>query len=320
MVSVRHVSDVHPADIELAQARIRTRIHHTPVVTCASLDGLVGARLRFKCENLQKTASFKIRGACNAVFSMDDRDASRGVAAHSSGNHAAALAQAAAWRGIPATVVVPDSASPVKRAAAERYGATIVPCGAGLAAREQALDDLVSRTGAVVVHPHDSPEVIAGQGTAVLEMCSQVADLDVFLVPVGGGGLLSGSALAGRLCPGRISVIGVEPEQVDDAARSLRTGVRQPPTDAGSIADGLLTSLGELPFRIIRSEVEDIVTVSEADIVRAMRLIWERAKLIVEPSSAVPVAALLGDNLDLGGKTVGIVLSGGNVNLDALPW
>ncbi|MCG6869172.1 MAG: threonine/serine dehydratase [Gammaproteobacteria bacterium] len=314
------MSDVQPVDVERALTRIRARVHHTPVVTCAGLDALTSARLHFKCENLQKTGSFKIRGACNAVFSLDGRDAARGVAAHSSGNHAAALAQAAAWRGIRATVVVPDTASRVKRAAAERYGASIVPCGAGQTAREQALDDLVSRTGAVVVHPHDDPDVIAGQGTAVLELCEQVEGLDAVLAPVGGGGLLSGSALAARYCSGRISVIGVEPERVDDAARSVRTGVRQPPTDADSIADGLLTSLGELPFRIIRSEVEDIVTVSEDDIVRAMRLIWECTKLIVEPSSAVPLASLTSGALDLRGRAVGIVLSGGNVDLDNLPW
>jgi len=314
------VCDVQPVDVERALARIRKRVHHTPVVTCTGIDALVGARLHFKCENLQKTGSFKIRGACNAIFSLDDRDASRGVAAHSSGNHAAALAQAAAWRGIPASVVVPEDASCVKRAAAEHYGAVIIPCGTGQTAREQALDDLILRTGAVEVHPHDDPNVIAGQGTAVLELCEQVEDLDAVLVPVGGGGLLSGSALAARSGSGRISVIGVEPERVDDAARSVRTGVRQPPTDAGSIADGLLTSLGELPFRIIRSGVDDIVTVSETDIVRAMRLIWERTKLIVEPSSAVPLAALTSGALDLRGRSVGIVLSGGNVDLDHLPW
>lgn len=306
--------------IRTAAARIRPYAHRTPVMTCASLDTQVGAQLFLKCENLQKVGAFKFRGAANAVFSLSDTEAARGVVAHSSGNHAQALALAARLRGIPAYIVMPDNAPAVKKAAVAGYGGQITFCAPTLAAREATQAAVVAATGATVVHPYNDVRVIAGQGTATLELLEDVPDLDVILAPVGGGGLLSGTAIAATELSPNIRAIGVEPAGADDATRSLAAGSIIPSLQPQTIADGLLTSLGDLTFPIIRDRVEQIVTVSEEAIVAAMKFIWERAKLIVEPSAAVPIAALWERRIDLSGLRVGVILSGGNVDLGRLPW
>lgn len=308
------------SQIQRAAERMRPYAHRTPVITCESLNHEVGARLFLKCENFQKVGAFKFRGACNAVFSLSAGEAARGVATHSSGNHAQALALAARLRGIPAHIVMPDHAPAVKKAAVAGYGGRIVFCEPTLAARETALAQVVAETGAEVVHPYNDERVIAGQGTAALELLEDVPDLDAILAPVGGGGLLSGTAIAATEISPRIRVIGAEPELADDACRSLAVGRILPAVSPSrTIADGLLTSLGSLTFAIIRERAERIVTVSEAGIVAAMRFVWERAKLVIEPSAAVPVAALWERRIDLAGLRVGIILSGGNVDLDRLP-
>jgi threonine dehydratase len=306
--------------IQAAAARISPYVHRTPVFTCRSLDAMSGARLFFKCENLQRVGAFKARGAANAVFSLSDREATRGVATHSSGNHAAALALAARTRGVRAYVVMPENAPAVKQRAVAEYGAEIVRCRPTLAAREDTLAEVVTRTGATVIHPYDDLRIIAGQGTAALELCAEVNDLDVVVAPVGGGGLLSGTALAVRGASPRTRVLGAEPAMADDALRSLQAGRIIPSTYPDTVADGLRTSLGELTFPIIQQHVDAIITAGEAEIIAAMRTIWERMKLVVEPSAAVPLAAILSGSVALAGKRVGIILSGGNVDLDTLPW
>ena len=304
----------------MAARRIAPFVHKTPVLTSRTVNQFVDGEVFFKCENLQKTGAFKIRGATNAVLSLSSEQTVRGVATHSSGNHAAALAQAANWRGIKSTVVMPRNAPLVKQRAVAGYGAEIVFCEPTLQARETALADVVKRTDALFVPPYNDYRIIAGQATAALELCEEVTDLDVLMAPVGGGGLLSGSVLAARaLIPG-IRVIGVEPAMVDDAFRSFNAGYVIPIVKPSSIADGLLTSLGTLTFPIIKQYVHDIVTISEEAIVSAMRLIWERMKLVVEPSAAVPLAALINHRIELPGQRIGIILSGGNVDLDNLPW
>jgi len=303
-----------------AARRIQPYAHRTPVLTCASLDQQVGAQVFLKCENLQKVGAFKFRGACNAVFSLPETDAARGVATHSSGNHAQGLALAARLRGIPAYIVMPDKAPAVKRVAVEGYGGKITFCEQTLEARESTLAQVAAETGATVVHPYNNYQVIAGQGTAVLELLQDVPDLDVILVPVGGGGLLSGTAIAAKELFPRIRVIAAEPEQADDAFRSLAAGKIIPSVNPRSVADGLLASLGDLTFPIIQKRVEQIVTVSETGIVAAMKFVWERAKIVIEPSAAVPVGALWEHRIDLTGLRVGVILSGGNVDLDRLPW
>jgi threonine dehydratase len=308
------------ADIRLAAERIRPHAHRTPVMTCSTLDRQVGAQVFLKCENLQRVGAFKFRGACNAVFSLPEGETRHGVVTHSSGNHAQALALAARLRGIPAYIVMPRTAPAVKKAAVAGYGGQITFCEPTLEARETTQAQVVARTGATPIHPYNDPRIIAGQGTAALELLEEVPDLDVILAPVGGGGLLSGTAVAARgLKPG-IRVIAGEPEGADDACRSLAAGRILPSVDPRTIADGLLTSLGELTFAIIREQVERIVPVSEAGIVAAMRFLWERAKLLVEPSSAVPVGVLWERRAGLEGLRVGVILSGGNVDLDRLPW
>jgi threonine dehydratase len=307
-------------DIQAAADRIRPHAHRTPVLTCASLDRQVGATVFFKCENFQKVGAFKFRGACNAVFSLSEAEAARGVVAHSSGNHAQALALAARLRGIPAYIVMPSNAPAVKKAGVEGYGGRITLCEPTLEARESTQEQVVARTGATVVHPYDDPRVIAGQGTAALELLAEIPGLDVILAPVGGGGLLSGTAIAAtELSPG-IRVIAGEPEGADDACRSLAAGAIIPSVNPRTLADGLLTSLGTLTFPIIRQRVERIVTVSEPGIVAAMRYVWERMKIVIEPSSAVPVGVLWERKIDLSGLRVGVILSGGNVDLGTLPW
>ena len=298
-----------------ARARIADKVSRTPVFTSATLDALHRAQLYFKCENLQKCGAFKARGATNAVFALSEDEAQRGVATHSSGNHAAALARAARLRGIRAYVVMPENAAQAKRAAVSRYGGEITWCAPTLAARE-----VLSATGATLVHPYDDLAVMAGQGTAAAELLEQVPDLDLVLCPVGGGGLLSGTAVAAKALSPGIRVIGVEPAGADDAARSFRAGRIFPSVDPHTIADGLRSSLGERPFAEIRRRVDDIVTVPDEAIVAGMRRLWEVLKIVVEPSGAVPYAALLARRAELRGRRIGIVLSGGNVDLDHLPW
>lgn len=308
------------ADIRQAAERIRPYAHRTPVMTCESLNQKLGVQLFLKCENLQKVGAFKFRGACNAVFALSEAEAERGVVAHSSGNHAQALALAARLRGIPAYIVMPSNAPAVKKAAVAGYGGQITFCEPTLAARETTQAQVVAATGATVVHPYNNRQVITGQGTAALELLAAVPDLDAILAPVGGGGLLSGTAIAATELSPQIRVIAAEPAGADDAFRSLAAGMILPAVTPKTIADGLLTSLGDLTFPIIQQRVEQIVTVSEAAIVDAMKFIWERTKLLVEPSAAVPVAALWEQKIDLTGQRVGVILSGGNVDLDRLPW
>jgi threonine dehydratase len=307
-------------NIQEAAERIRPYAHRTPVLTSESLDRVVGAKVFLKCENFQKVGAFKFRGACNAVFSLGDSEAARGVVAHSSGNHAQALALAARLRGVPAYIVMPKNAPAVKKAAVQGYGGQITLCEPTLEARETTQESVVARTGATVVHPYNDERVIAGQGTAAMELLKEVPDLDVVLAPVGGGGLLSGTAIAATELSPRMRVIAGEPEGADDAFRSLSSGTIVPSVAPKTIADGLLTSLGTLTFPIIQNRVEQIVTVSEAGIIAAMRFIWERTKILIEPSAAVPVAVLWERKIDLAGLRVGVILSGGNVDLGALPW
>jgi threonine dehydratase len=307
-------------DIRAAADRIRRHIHRTPVLSCAGIDRIVGARLFFKCENFQKVGAFKIRGATNAVLSLNEQAAAAGVATHSSGNHAAALALAARLRGVPAYVVMPDTAPQVKKDAVAGYGAQITFCTPTLEAREAGLAQVVAETGAAFIPPYNDERIIAGQATAALELLADIPDLDLILTPVGGGGLVSGTALTVRGLSPRSRVIAAEPKGADDAYRSFRAGHIIPSVNPQTIADGLLTSLGDKTFAIIRDCVDDIVTVEEADIIRAMRLIWERMKIVVEPSAAVPLGALLGRSVDVQGKRVAIILSGGNVDLARLPF
>ena len=307
-------------DIHQAAKRIQPYIHRTPVLTNESLNQKVGARVFLKCENLQKVGAFKFRGACNAVFSLRDEEAGRGVCTHSSGNHAQALALAARLRGIPAYIAMPNTAPAVKKAAVAGYGGQITFCEPTLEARETTLAKIVAETGANVVHPYNDERVIAGQGTAALELLEDIPDLDVIITPIGGGGLLSGTSIAATETKKGIRVIGAEPELADDAYRSLKAGEIIPSVKPKTIADGLLTSLGTLTFPIVRERVEQIVTVSEQGIIDSMKFIWERAKIIIEPSSAVAVGVLWERKTDLTGLKVGVILSGGNVDLEKLPW
>ena len=307
-------------DVLAAAARIAPFVHRTPVVTCSALDELCGAQLFLKCENLQKVGAFKARGATNAVLSLSDEEAARGVATHSSGNHAQALALAARRRGIPAWIVMPTTAPAVKRAAVAGYGAEIVPCEPTLAAREQTLREVVARTGAAFVPPYDDERIIAGQGTAALELVADAPALDRVLCPVGGGGLLAGTAVALSGCAPEVKVVGCEPEGADDTARSFAAGRRLPAVDPRSICDGLLTSVGERNFPLIARLAAGIWTVPDRAVIAALRLLFERAKLVVERSGAIGLAAALVHRDELAGARVGIILSGGNVDLDRLPW
>ena len=306
-------------DIRAAALRIAPHVVRTPLRRAAGLSHRLGTDVFLKCENLQVAGAFKSRGACNAVFSLDAAAAARGVATHSSGNHAAAVARAAQRRGIPATVVMPRGAAAVKRAAVLACGATIIECAPTLAAREQAAAEFVAQSGAAFVHPYDDPRVIAGQGTAILELLDEGLDPALILAPVGGGGLLSGTAIAARSLWPRVRVIGAEPAGADDAARSFASGTRQRQGDPHTIADGLRGELSERTFALIRSYVSDIVTVSEAGILAAMRHLRDDAGMLVEPSAAVPVAALLEERLRpaagpvVAGPVV-VILSGGNLD------
>jgi threonine dehydratase len=308
------------AAIREAHQRISSRIHRTPVLTSASLDEMAGARLFFKCENLQKTGSFKIRGATNAVFSLSDDEAKNGVAAPSSGNHAAAVALAARWRGIPAWIVMPSNSSAVKKRAVESYGGKITECEPNMASREGVTAEVMKRTGAHLVHPYNDARVIAGQGTAALELLEEVPDLDFLIAPVGGGGLLSGTAIAAKGVRPGIRVVGGEPGNADDAFRSLQSGAIAAASASHTIADGLRATLCPLTFSILREHVERIALVSEEEIVAAMQLLFERMKIVVEASGAVSAAAALGRTIGAEGKRVGVILSGGNVDPRNLPF
>lgn len=309
-------------DVRDAARRIAPWAHRTPVMTCATIDAAGGRRFFFKCEHLQKVGAFKFRGACNAVMKLPEEVARRGVVTHSSGNHAQALALAAGLRGIRATIVMPSNAAAVKRRAVEDYGARVVECEPTLAARESTAARVLEETGATLVPPYDHPDIIAGQGTAAMELLAQVPDLDAVVAPVGGGGLVSGTCLAASGSRLHVRVFAAEPKGADDAARSKAAGRLLPQTDPRTIADGLRTSLGALTWPFVRDQVEAVVTVDEDEIARAMRLAWERAKLLIEPTSAVAVAAVLSREFRAleGLDRVGVVLSGGNVDLGALPW
>jgi threonine dehydratase len=308
------------ADVRDAHARIAPFVHRTPVMTCRAIDEEVGAALYFKCEHLQKVGAFKARGACNAVFSLDEASASRGVVTHSSGNHGAAIAYAARARGIPAWVVMPGNAPAVKQANVRRFGANVRLCEPTVAAREAACDEVARESGATLIHPFDDARVIAGQATATLELLATVEDLDVVIAPCGGGGLLSGTAIAATSLVPRIRVFGAEPANADDAARSYASGVIEPLPATTTIADGLRTTLSPRTLLALRTHVAAFGTCSEVAILRAMRMIFERMKQVVEPSSSVPLACLLERTLDVAGLRVGIILTGGNVDLDQLKW
>jgi threonine dehydratase len=308
------------ADVRDAHARIAPFVHRTPVMTCRAIDEEVGAALYFKCEHLQKVGAFKARGACNAVFSLDEASASRGVVTHSSGNHGAAIAYAARARGIPAWVVMPGNAPAVKQANVRRFGAKVRLCEPTVAAREAACDEVARESGATLIHPFDDARVIAGQATATLELLATVEDLDVVIAPCGGGGLLSGTAIAATSLVPRIRVFGAEPANADDAARSYASGAIEPLPATTTIADGLRTTLSPRTLLALRTHVAAFGTCSEVAILRAMRMIFERMKQVVEPSSSVPLACLLERTLDVAGLRVGIILTGGNVDLDQLKW
>ncbi len=306
--------------IREAHGRIAARIHRTPVITSSSLDEIAGAQIFFKCENLQKTGSFKIRGATNAVFSLSDEEAKHGVVAPSSGNHGAALALAARWRGIPAWVIMPSNSSAVKKRAVEAYGGTITECQPNMASREATAADVMKRTGAHLVHPYNDPRVIAGQGTAAIELLEQVPGLDIIITPASGGGLLSGTGIAAKSLRPEIRVVGGEPRNADDAYRSMASGKIETAAKTETIADGLRATLCPLTFSILRERVDEISLVAEEEIVSTMMLLWERAKIVVEPSGAVAAAPVLLRRIKAEGKKVGVILSGGNVDLERLPW
>jgi threonine dehydratase len=316
--------------IVAAHARIAARIHRTPVLTSASMNAISGAQLYFKCENLQKTGSFKIRGASNAILSLTEQEVEKGIVTQSSGNHGAAVACAAAWRGVPAWIVMPKNAPAVKAKAIESYGGKVIFCEPSVAARKATCDRIQLETGAHLVHPYDDDRIIAGQATAAKELLEEIGGLDAVFAPVSGGGLLSGTCLGAKGLRSEIRVFGCEPERADDAYRSLTTGTLQSQDSSDTIADGLRASLSPRTFAILRRHVDRILLVSEDEIISAARLVWERMKIIIEPSSAVAIAPLLKPGLvaslslpkraDGLAPKLGIIFSGGNVDLSSLPW
>lgn len=307
-------------DIRAAHERIRAQIHRTPVLTSESLNAMTGAQLFFKCENLQKTGSFKFRGATNAVFSLSDEEAKRGIVTVSSGNHGAAISLAARRRGVPAWIVMPRNAPRAKREAVEAYGGQVTECEYNMESRDAVCKSVQDRTGAILIHPYNNPRVIAGQGTAAVELLEQVPDLDMVIAPVSGGGLLSGIAVASKSLRPQIRVIGAEPKNADDASRSFASGKIEPAAKTETIADGLRAVLCPLTFSILQKNVDEIALVTEEEILAAMRLLWERMKLIVESSGAVSAAAAIQGKISARGKRIGIVLSGGNLDLDQIPF
>lgn len=307
-------------DIQEAHKRIKSFIHKTPVLSSKSINSILDIDLVFKCENFQKVGAFKFRGATNAVRQLSKQEAEKGVTTHSSGNHAAALSLAAKQLGVPAYIVMPETAPEIKKKAVEGYGAKITFCKPTLQAREETLKEVQNETGATFIHPYNNFNVICGQGTAAIELLEEVADLDVIIAPVGGGGLMSGTVLSAKAINPELKVYGAEPLQADDAYRSFNKGVLIPAGPPNTIADGLLTSLSQLTFKIIRENLDGIYTAKEETIITAMRMIWERMKIIVEPSAAVPLAAVIENKYRLKNKKVGLIVSGGNVDLTKLPF
>ncbi len=309
------------ADILLTHEAIQPFIHRTPVLTCESIDRLAGCEIHFKCENFQKIGAFKMRGAASAALRFTVEERCKGLATHSSGNHAQAVAKAAQILGVPAYIIMPHDAPKVKVSAVRAYGAEVSFCNNTPRERQSALDGVVERTGAAFIHPFDDDGVIAGQATAALELIRDTQEaLQLILTPVGGGGLLAGTALASRYFSLEAEVWGAEPENVDDAARALVSGKIEHNEDNRTVADGLRTNLGERTFSVIHRYVPRILTVSESEIVEAMRMVWERMKIIIEPSCAVPLAAVLRYPSYFTGKRIGIILTGGNVDVDRLPF
>lgn len=303
-----------------AHDRIRPYVHNTPVLTSKWLDGQTGAHLHFKCENFQKVGAFKSRGGCNAVFQLSDEELSNGVTTHSSGNHAQALAMAASIRGINAYIVMPENAPQVKVDAVKDYGAQVVFCAPGDASRVAGVEKVVEETGAVVIHPFNDYRIIAGQASAAKELLETCPDLDCIITPVGGGGLLSGTILSARYFAKDVDVIAAEPKGADDLYQSIKAGEIIPNQEVDTIADGLRTTVGPLPFEIIKSGVRNVLTVTDDQIVHAMKCLWERMKIVIEPSGAVPLAAVLANAEVFIDKRVGVILTGGNVDVKNLPF
>jgi len=312
--------EIAKQEIIEASERIKGAAHRTPVITCASIDSIMGCRLHFKCDNFQKIGAFKFRGASNTIAQLSKHQLEKGVATHSSGNHAQALALAAKMNNAHAYIVMPNNAPKTKKAAVVGYGAEVIECEPTLKARESTLNRIVEKTGAYFIHPYNDVRIIAGQATCAKELIEDVNTLDYILAPVGGGGLLSGTALAAHYFASGTEVMGAEPSGADDAFRSFKKGEIVPSTDPKTIADGLLTSLGDITFPIIKKYVKGILTVSEESIAESMKLIWQRMKIVVEPSAAVPLAAVFSNRKMFSNKEVGIILSGGNVDLDSLPF
>lgn len=307
-------------DVKEAHERIRPYIHRTPVLTSTYLNNLTGAQLYFKCENFQKAGAFKVRGACNAVFGLSDADAVNGVCTHSSGNHALSLSYAAGQRGIPCNVVMPRTAPDAKKAAVRGYGGKITECEPSTTSREEVFAKVQAETGGEFVHPYNDPRVITGQATCSLELMQEVDDLDAVVAPIGGGGMISGTCLTlSNLAP-NVGIYAAEPEQADDAYRSFKAGHIIADDAPVTVADGLKVPLKENTWHFVSSFVTDILTASEDEIIEAMKLIWQRMKIVVEPSSAVPLAVILKNPEVFAGKKVGVIITGGNVDLDKLPW
>lgn len=307
-------------DIQKIHEAIKPYINHTPVMSSSAINALSGAEIHFKCENFQKVGAFKMRGGASALLSLTAEEKAKGVATHSSGNHAQAVALSAKNYGIKAYIVMPENAPKIKMAATAGYGAKIIPCAPTLEARESTLDKVVAETGATFIHPYNNYNVIAGQGTCAKELIEEVGHLDVVMAPIGGGGLMSGTAISTKALLPDAQIIGAEPKWADDAYRSFKSGKMQYNTRVDTIADGLRTNLGAYTFKIVTDLVDDIITVSEEEIVAAMRIIWERMKIVIEPSCAVPFAAVLQQKERFKGKKIGIIITGGNVDLNNLPF
>ncbi|MGI9462413.1 MAG: beta-hydroxyaspartate dehydratase BhcB [Aestuariivirgaceae bacterium] len=307
-------------DVTIAHARIEPYIHRTPVLTSRYFNGLTGAELFFKCENFQKAGAFKVRGACNAVFGLDDETARTGVATHSSGNHALSLSYAAGRRGIPVTVVMPHSAPEAKKAAVRGYGGTVVECEPSTSSREAVFAEIVAASGADFVHPYNDPRVIAGQGTCSKELVEDIGDLDAVVAPIGGGGMISGSCLTLSSIAPDTKIYAAEPLNADDACRSFKAGHIIADDAPQTVADGLKVPLKELTWHFVSNHVEDILLATEQEIIDAMYLTWQRMKIVIEPSSAVPLAVILKNRKVFEGKRVGVIITGGNVDLNKLPW
>jgi len=307
-------------DVVEAYELVKQYANYTPIHKSKTINDILDANLFLKCENFQKVGAFKFRGASNAVFSLTDEEAKFGVITHSSGNHAAALALAASMRGIPSFIVMPENAPSIKKKAVAGYGAKITFCSPTQTDRENTQARIQTETGAIFIHPYNNFNVICGQGTASLELLEGVSNLEVVIAPIGGGGLLSGTCTYVKGFNPHIKVYGAEPANADDAFRSLRDKTIYPSVSPKTIADGLLTSLCELTYGIISTKCDGILTVSERGIVDAMRLIWERMKIIIEPSSAVPIAAIIEHPQYFKGKRIGVIISGGNVDLENLPF